>query len=143
MRTLCSALFLAKPYYQKVRIDHGIILGFRRNLANDCKLQVRSGFWGVSLISVISSCFINLSGTLCGRPPSRAPRRRRRWPSRFGRPHPPGPHGGGGRRWPSRFGRSQDPRRAAPAPRRAAPGPLGGWLTSNNTGNIKKNTQYY
>ena len=27
-RTLCLALFLAKPYYQKVRIDPGIILGF-------------------------------------------------------------------------------------------------------------------
>ena len=112
-RTLRLVLISAKPYYQNARINRGIIFGVRQNLANDNKLPVRSGIFGVSLISVFSSYFINLSGTLCGRPPPRAPRRRRRWPSRFGRPHPPGPHGGGGRRWPSRFGRPQAPRRAA------------------------------
>ena len=68
-RTLRLVLISAKPYYQNARIDRGIIFGFRRNLANDCELPVRSGFWGVSLISVFSSYFINLSGTLCGRPP--------------------------------------------------------------------------
>ena len=65
-RTLRLGLISAKPYYQNARIDRGITFGFRRNLANDCKLPVRSGFWGVSLISVFSSYFINLSGTLCG-----------------------------------------------------------------------------
>ena len=73
------ALFSAKPYYQNARIDRGIIFGFRRNLRNDCELPVRSGFLGVSLISVFSLYLINLSGTLCGR-----------------HPPPPGPHGGGG-----------------------------------------------
>ena len=67
-RILRLGLISAKPYYQNARIDRGIILGFRRKLANDCKLQVRSGFFGVSLISVFSLYFINLSGTLCGRP---------------------------------------------------------------------------
>ena len=76
-RTLRLGLILAKPYYQNAHIDRGIIFVFWRNLANDCKLEVRSGFFVVSLISVFSSYFINLSGTLCGRPP-------------------PGPHGGGG-----------------------------------------------
>ena len=106
-RTLRLGLISAKPYYQNARIDRGVIFGFRRNLRNDCKLPVRSGFLGVSLISVFSLYFINLSGTPCGRPPPRAPRRRRRWTPRFGRPHPPGPtaaavgggpHGSGGPR---------------------------------------------
>ena len=66
-------LISATPYSPNVRIDSGIIFGFRRNLANDCKLQVRSGFWGVSLISVFSSYCINLSRTLCGRPPPPTP----------------------------------------------------------------------
>ena len=76
-RTLCLGLIWAKPYYQNARIDRGIIFGFRRNLANDFELPVRSGFFVVSLISVFSPYFIDLSGALCGRPP-------------------PGPHGGGG-----------------------------------------------
>ena len=76
-RTLRLVLISAKPYYQNACIDRGIIFGFRRNIANDYKLLVRSGFWRVSLMSVFSLYRINLSGTLCGRPP-------------------PGPHGGGG-----------------------------------------------
>ena len=68
-RTLRLGLISAKPYYQNARIDRGIIFGFRRNLRNDCKLPVRSGFLGVSLISVFSLYFINLSGTLCWPPP--------------------------------------------------------------------------
>ncbi len=79
-RTLRLGLISAKPYYQNARIDRGVIFGFQRNLRNYCKLPVRSGFPVVSLISVFSSYFINLSGTLCGRP----------------RPPHPGPHGGGG-----------------------------------------------
>ena len=59
-------------------IDHESIFGFRRNLAFDCELLVRSEFFVVSVISVFASYFINLTGALCGRP------------------HPPGPHGGGG-----------------------------------------------
>ena len=71
-RTLRLGLISAKPYYQNARIDRGVIFGFRRNLRNECKLPVRSGFLGVSLISVFSLYFINLSGTLCGRPPYQA-----------------------------------------------------------------------
>ena len=58
-RTLRLALISAKPYYQNARIDRGVIFGFRRNLRNYCKLPVRSGFLGVSLISVFSLYFIN------------------------------------------------------------------------------------
>ena len=80
-RTLRLRLISAKPYYQNAHIDRGIIFGFRPNLANDCKLLVRSGFLEVSLISAFSVGVIDLSGTLCGRPPPTPP---------------PGPHGGGG-----------------------------------------------
>ena len=68
-QTLCSVPISPEPYYQNARIDRGIIFGFRRNLRNCCKLQVRSGFLGVSLMSAFSPYFINLSGTLCGAPP--------------------------------------------------------------------------
>ena len=68
-RTLRLVLISAKPYYQNARIDRGFIFGVRRNLANDCQLPVISGLFVVSLISVFSAYFINLSGTLCGRPP--------------------------------------------------------------------------
>ena len=61
-RTLCLVLFWAKPYYRNARINRGIIFGFRRNLRNYCKLPVRSGFLGVSLISVFSLYFINILG---------------------------------------------------------------------------------
>ena len=61
-RTLRKVLISAKPYYQNARIDRGVIFGFRRDLRNDCKLQVRSGFLGVSLISAFSLYFINLLG---------------------------------------------------------------------------------
>ena len=62
-RTLRLALISAKPYYQNARIDRGIIFVFLPNLRNYCKLPVRSGFPVVSLISVFSLYFINLSGT--------------------------------------------------------------------------------
>ena len=61
-RTLRLGLISAKPYYQNARIDRGVIFGFRRNLRNYCKLPVRSGFLGVSLISVFSLYFINSLG---------------------------------------------------------------------------------
>ena len=88
----------------------GIILGFRRNLANGCELPVRYVFWGVSLISVFSLYFMNLSGTLCGRPP-------------------PGPTAAAAVALTVRA--AQPPpapwrRRSAPAPRRAAAGPSAG-----------------
>ena len=108
-RTLRLALVWAKPYYQNARIDRGIIFSFRINLGNYCKLPGRSGFLGVSLISVFSLYLINLSGTLCGRPPPgptaaaavaltvraasppRAPRRRRSAGARRVRAPPPAP----------------------------------------------------
>ena len=106
-RTLRLGLISAKPYYQNARIDRGIIFVFLPNLRNYCKLQIRSGFPVVSLISVFSLYFINLSGTLCGRPP----------------PHP-GPHGGGGGGPHGSGGPTPPgPTAAAVAPRRAAPGP--------------------
>ena len=52
-RTSRLGLISAKPYYQNARVDRGMILGVRRNLAIDCKLPVRSGFLGVSLISAL------------------------------------------------------------------------------------------
>ena len=67
-RTLRLVLISARPYYQNARIDRGIFFGFRRNLTNDSKLQVRPGFLGVPLVSAFSLYFINLSGTLCGPP---------------------------------------------------------------------------
>ena len=54
-RSLRLVLISAKSYYQNARIDRGIIFGFRRHLANDYKLSVRSGFFVVSLNSVVSS----------------------------------------------------------------------------------------
>ena len=63
-RTLRLGLISATPYYQNARIDRGIIFGFLSNLRNYYKLPVRSGFPMVSLISVFSLYFINLSGTI-------------------------------------------------------------------------------
>ena len=74
-RTLRLGLILATHYYQNARIDRVIIFGFRRNLTNYYNLPFRFVFLGVSLISVFSLYHINLSGTLCGRPLPRAPRR--------------------------------------------------------------------
>ena len=60
-RTLSLVLFSVKRFYQKVRIDHGNILCFRRNLVTDCKLPVICFYFRVSLISVFSLYFIKLT----------------------------------------------------------------------------------
>ena len=48
------ALFLAKPYYEKLRIDLGIISVFGNKTTLHCKLPVKSWFLGICLISIFS-----------------------------------------------------------------------------------------
>ena len=121
-----------KPSYQNARIDRGIIFGFRRNLANDYELKVRSRFFVVSLISVFSSYFVNLSGTLCGRPPPGPHGRGGGGLHGSGGPTPPGPtaaavgggpHGSGG---PRPLGGRPRPLGGPPRPLGGRPRPLGG-----------------